>query len=76
MLTLKNQIKEKKPALWALQEQLKSKKSALKAAKESGQKFKIPDLKNEIRKLKQEKREKKEQIEPLRQRVFQLKSGK
>jgi len=73
---LKKQIKEKKPALWALQGQLKAKKSELKAAKETGQKAKIPELLNEIGKLKQEKMEKKAQIEPLRQRVFQLKSGK
>jgi len=73
--TLKKQIKEKKPALWALQGQLKAKKSELKAAKETGQKEKIPELKNEIGKLKQEKLEKKAQIEPLRQRVFLLKSG-
>jgi len=73
---LKKQIKEKKPALWALQGQLKAKKSELRAAKETGQKAKIPELLNEIGKLKQEKMEKKAQIEPLRQRVFQLKSGK
>jgi len=76
IMTLKIQIKEKKPALWALQGQLKAKKSELKAAIETGQKAKIPELKNEIGKLKQEKMEKKAQIEPLRQRVFQLKSGK
>jgi len=74
--TLKSQIKEMKPALWAIQEQLKVKKSAVKVAYETGQQSKIPELKNEIGKLKIEKRAKKAEIKPLHQRVHQLKSGK
>jgi len=74
--TLKNQIKDIKPTLWAIQEQLKLKKSEISVAKETNQLAKIPDLKNEVLKLKQEKRAKKDQIEPLRQRVHQLKGKK
>jgi len=70
---LKNQIKDMKPGIWALQEQLKSKKSEIDVAFESGQQERIPELKNEIAKLKQEKRAKKAQIDPLRQRLHQLK---
>jgi hypothetical protein len=73
---LKSQIKEMKPALWAIKEQLKAKKLAVRAASEAGQQSKIPELKNEIGNLKREKWAKKEQIEPLCQRVHQLKSGK
>jgi len=73
---LKSQIKELKPSIWAIQEQLKTKKSAVRAAYDVGELAKIPELRNEIKKLKQEKRAKKEQIAPLCQRVQQLKSGK
>jgi len=76
IITLKSQIKEMKPAIWAIQEQLKIKKSAVRAAYEVGQHATIPELRNEIGKLKQEKRAKKQQIEPLCQRVHQLKGGK
>jgi len=76
IITLKSKIKEMKPTIWAIQEQLKIKKTALRSAFENGQHAQIPELKNEIRKLKQEKRAKKEQIEPLCQRVHQLKGGK
>jgi len=65
-----------KPAIWAIQEQLKLKKIALRSAFEVGQYAKIPELKNEIVNLKQEKRAKKEQIEPLCKKVHQLKGGK
>jgi hypothetical protein len=73
--TLKSQIKEMKPSIWAIQEQLKTKKAALRVAFEAGRHDAIPELENEIWKLKQKKRAKKEQIKPLRQRVHQLKGG-
>lgn len=72
LLSLKNQIKEMKPGVWSLQDQLKVKKSEISIAFETGQLVRITELKNEIGKLKQEKRAKKAQIEPLRQRVHQL----
>jgi hypothetical protein len=74
--TLKSQIKEMKPTVWAIKEQLRVKKSAIRVAFEAGDQAKIPDLKNDIWKLKQEKRAKIEQIKPLKNRVHQLKSGK
>jgi hypothetical protein len=76
IITLKSQIKEMKPAIWAIQEQLKNKKSAIRDAFEVGQHAAIPELRNEIWRLKQEKRALKQQIEPLRQRFHQLKGGK
>jgi len=74
--SLKIQINEKKPAIWGIQAQLKEKKFALRSAFESDQKDKIPQLKEEIAKLKQEKREKKNQIAPLQKRIHHLKSEK
>jgi len=75
IITLRRQIRELKPSLWALQQQLKVKKIAIRAASEAGQQAKISELKNEIQKLKEEKWAKKGQIKPLRQRLHQLKRG-
>jgi hypothetical protein len=73
--SLKSQIKVIKPSIWAIQEQLKAKKSEIYVAYQTGQEDKIPELKSEIKRLKEEKMAKKAEIDPLRQRVHQLKSG-
>lgn len=72
--TLKNQINELKPALYAIDKQLKTKKEEARNAFENGH---PPGLsfRGDIIKLKQEKRAIKDKIAPLRQRIHQLKSG-
>jgi len=70
---LKSQMKEMKPAIWACKDQLKEKKMALRAAKESGQLEKVPQLKMEIQKLKEENRARKAQMAPLCQKIHELK---
>jgi len=74
--TVQGQIRERKPALWAIQAQIKEKKFALKGCVENEQPQKVQQLKKDIEKLKREKREKKAELVPLRQRLFQLKTGK
>jgi len=74
IMSLKNQIKELKPAIWAIDEQLKTKKAAARQSFENGQ-FPGWSFKGEIIKLKQEKRAIKEKIAPLSQRIHHLKAG-
>jgi len=72
ILVLKSQIKELKPVIWGLQEQIKEKKSQVNVLYETTQQ-KNPELKSEIARLNQEKKAKKAQMEPLKQRIRQLK---